>query len=178
MANTFLSPLGDYTAVGSFCGLKGDPFMMPDFVLAVDAAAEEVRARCGPVLMETGLTFSHRLTYSKALVLPFRLAALTSITAAASGVLLTLADFHLDGQLVRRVDGGMIPACTVVYTSGWETPPARLVTAGMEIVRQYWRPQLGNQRTSDDPQGRAWSVAKLAERYIPPDYLLAPLGFA
>ena len=66
-----------------------------------------------------------------------------SITA--SGAALDAADFYADehhlgghgGQVVRRVDGGAIPACTVVYSSGWahDAIPLDLVGAGFEIAR-------------------------------------------
>ena len=177
MANTFLSPLGDYSAVADFCGVKSMP-PPAGFERAVDAAARAVRSKCGPVLSESSLSHTTRAaTY--AVVLPFRAAALASVTSS-TGVALTLTDYYIDGQVVRRVDGGSIPACTLTYSSGWDYDaiPAELVGAGYEIARQYWRSQLGNQRGGDEQQGRSWSVGVLADRYIPADWLLAPLGFA
>lgn len=183
MADTFLSPLDDYSAVAEFCGVTDTNKL--GFRRAVDAAASAVRAACGPVLIEEGLTHTTRAACYE-LVLPFRVAALTSITA--SGTALTLTDFDVEphhlgthgGQVVRRVDGGSIPACTVVYSSGWDYDawPPELVGAGFEIARQHWRSQLGNQRAGDDTTGRSWSVAVLVDRYVPGDWTLAPLGFA
>ena len=185
MADSFLSPLGDYEDAASFCGVKTVP-IPADFRRAVDAAASAVRGRCGPVLLESGLTHTTRAACYE-LVLPFRVAALTSLTDSA-GTVLTLADYYVEphhlgghgGQVVRRVDGGQIPACTVVYSSGWGyvSIPAEIVGAGLEIARQHWRSQLGNQRANDDQQGRAWSVDVLADRYVPNAWTLAPLGFA
>ena len=176
MADTFLSPLGDYSAVADFCGVKSMP-PPTGFERAVDAAARAVRSKCGPVLSEA---LTHR-TYATrdAVVLPYRVAVLTSVTPTG-GTAETLTDYYADGQLVRRVDGGAIAAGTIAYTSGWayEDVPADLVGAGYEIARQHWRSQLGNQRAGDEAQGRAWSVGVLADRYLPPDWLLAPLGFA
>lgn len=183
MADTFLSPAWDYAAVATFCGVTDSA--RADFRRAVDSAAAGVRTACGPVLLEAGLTHTTRAT-SDALVLPFRVAALTSITA--SGTALDAADFYVEphhlgghgGHVVRRVDGGPIPACTVVYSSGWaqEEIPLDLVGAGFEIARQHWRSTLGNQRTGDEQQQRAWSVTALVDRYIPADWRLPPLGFA
>ena len=183
MADTFLSPAWDYDAVATFCGVTDSA--LEAFRARVDAAATGVRTACGPVLLEAGLTHTTRAA-SDALVLPFRVAALTSITA--SGVALDVADFYVKphhlgghgGQVVRRVDGGPIPACTVVYSSGWahDAIPLDLVAGGFEIARQHWRSTLGNQRTGDDQQQRSWSVTALVDRYIPAGWRLAPLGFA
>lgn len=183
MADTFLSPAWDYEAVATFCGVTDSS--RDDFRRAVDSAAAGVRTACGPVLLETGLAHTTRST-SGAVVLPFRVAALASITA--SGAALDVADFYVEphhlgghgGQVVRRVDGGPIPACTVVYSSGWaqEDIPLDLVGAGFEIARQHWRSTLGNQRTGDEQQQRSWSVTALVDRYIPADWRLASLGFA
>lgn len=185
MASTFLSPLGDYSAVADFCGVKSMP-PPAGFERAVDAAARAVRNKCGPVLLEEGLTYTTRATVS-AVVLPFRVAELASVVDSA-GTTLTLTDFYVEphhlgghgGHIVRRVDGGTIPPCTITYSSGWAhgAYPEDLVGAGYEIARQHWRSQLGNQRAGDEAQGRAWSVGVLADRYLPPDWLLAPLGFA
>ena len=43
MADTFLSPLGDYSAVADFCGVKSLP-QPAGFERAVDAAARAVRS--------------------------------------------------------------------------------------------------------------------------------------
>ena len=59
MASTFLSPLGDYSAVADFCGVKSMP-PPAGFERAVDAAARAVRSKCGPVLSEA---LTHR-TYA------------------------------------------------------------------------------------------------------------------
>ena len=174
MADTFLSPLGDYSAVADFCGVKSMP-PPAGFERAVDAAARAVRSKCGPVLSEA---LTHR-TYATqdAVVLPYRVAALTSVTPTG-GTADTLTDYYADGQLVRRVDGGAIAAGTIAYTSGWahEDVPADLVGAGYELARHLWRTQLGNQRTGDE-NGSAWLWPKQAEA-LAADYMLAPLGFA
>ena len=183
MADTFLSPLGDYSAVADFCGVKS---LLPPagFERAVDAAARAVRSKCGPVLLETGLTHTTRAA-CYALVLPFRAAALASLTSSA-GTVLTPTDYYVEphhlgshgGQVVRHVDGYSIPACTVVYSSGWERDawPAELVGAGYELVRHLWRTQLGNQRTGDE-NGSAWLWPKQAEA-LAAEWALVPGGFA
>ncbi len=183
MADSFLSPGGDYADVGSFCGVR-DPNTNLDFMRAVDAAASEVRQRCGPVLLEQGLTYESP-GWVRTLVLPFRVAAVESIVTD-DGATLTVADFrapahHLGGhggQLVVRRDGGQIPPCTVTYSSGWAhgAYPATLVGAGFEVARHLWRTQLGNQRTGDE-QGGAWLWPRQAEQ-LAADWMLAPLGFA
>ena len=178
MADTFLSPLGDYSAVADFCGVKS---LLPPagFERAVDAAARAVRSKCGPVLSEA---LTHR-TYATqdAVVLPYRVAALTSVTPTG-GTADTLTDYYADGQLVLRVDGGAIAAGTIAYTSGWahEDVPADLLGAGFEIARHLWVTQLGNQRNGGsgaDQPGAAWLWPKQAEA-LAADYMLAPLGFA
>lgn len=185
MADTFLSPMDDYAGVAEFCGVTD--LKRVGFRRAVDAAAAAVRNKCGPVLLVHGLTHTTRQA-STEVVFPFRVAELASV-ADLSGSALTPSDFHADphhldthgGQVVRRVDGGTIAAgTTFYYSSGWyyDALPADLVGAGYEIARQLWRSQLGNQRTGDDQQARTWSVQVLADRYIPSDWLLAPLGFA
>ena len=178
MADTFLSPLGDYSAVADFCGVKSLP-PPAGFERAVDAAARAVRSKCGPVLSES---LTHR-TYATrdAVVLPYRVAALTSVTPTG-GTAETLTDYYADGQLVRRVDGGTIAAGTIAYTSGWayEDVPADLLGAGFEIARHLWVTQLGNQRNGGsgaDQPGAAWLWPKQAEA-LAADYMLAPLGFA
>ena len=178
MADTFLSPLGDYSAVADFCGVKSLP-QPAGFERAVDAAARAVRSKCGPVLSES---LTHR-TYATvdAVVLPYRVAALTSVTPTG-GTAETLTDYYADGQLVRRVDGGAITAGTIAYTSGWahEDVPADLLGAGFEIARHLWVTQLGNQRNGGsgaDQPGAAWLWPKQAEA-LAADYMLAPLGFA
>ena len=178
MASTFLSPLGDYSAVADFCGVKSMP-PPAGFERAVDAAARAVRSKCGPVLSEA---LTHR-TYATrdAVVLPYRVAALTSVTPTG-GTADTLTDYYADGQLVRRVDGGAIAAGTIAYTSGWahEDVPADLLGAGFEIARHLWVTQLGNQRNGGsgaDQPGAAWLWPRQAEA-LAADYMLAPLGFA
>ena len=178
MADTFLSPLGDYSAVADFCGVKSMP-PPAGFERAVDAAARAVRSKCGPVLSEA---LTHR-TYATrdAVVLPYRVAALTSVTPTG-GTADTLTDYYADGQLVRRVDGRAIAAGTIAYTSGWahEDVPADLLGAGFEIARHLWVTQLGNQRNGGsgaDQPGAAWLWPKQAEA-LAADYMLAPLGFA
>ena len=174
MADTFLSPLGDYSAVADFCGVKSLP-PPAGFERAVDAAARAVRSKCGPVLSEA---LTHR-TYATrdAVVLPYRVAVLTSVTPTG-GTADTLTDYYADGQLVRRVDGGAIAAGTIAYTSGWahEDVPADLVGAGYELARHLWRTQLGNQRTGDE-NGSAWLWPKQAEA-LAAEWALVPGGFA
>ena len=184
MADTFLSPNGDYSAVASFCGVKSVP-VPADFMTAVDTAAEEVRAKCGPVLLELGLTHvSYASAY--ALVLPFRVASLASVTGE-DGTDYPTSDFRVDehhlgghgGQVVRRKDGGLIPPCTVVYSSGWSGSaiPARLMGAGREVARHLYRVTLGNQRAggAEGPPGYLWPrhAETLAEGWA-----LPPLGFS
>ena len=178
MTDTFLSPLGDYSAVADFCGVKSMP-PPAGFERAVDAAARAVRSKCGPVLSEA---LTHR-TYATrdAVVLPYRVAALTSVTPTG-GTADTLTDYYADGQLVPRVDGGAIAAGTIAYTSGWayEDVPADLLGAGFEIARHLWVTQLGNQRNGGsgaDQPGAAWLWPRQAEA-LAADYMLAPLGFA
>ena len=174
MANTFLSPGGVYYDVASFCGVQAADNQ--DFARAVDAAASAVRTQCGPVLIETGLTFRVKsATY--AAVAPFRVAAITSVVAA-DGSALDAATFEADGQLVERTDGSSIPPCTITFSSGWEygDVPPDLVAAGYELARHLWRTQLGNQRTGDQP-GSAWLWPRQAMSLAEP-YFLAPLGFA
>ena len=183
MPESFLSVNG-YAAAATFCGVSDAS--RPDFRQAVDAAASGVRTQCGPILIETNLTYVARGSVY-AIVLPFRAASLTSVTDS-TGAALDVAAFYVEphhlgshgGQIVRRVDGALIPPCTVVYSSGWQylTIPPELVSAGLEIARQHWRSQLGNQRTGDEQQQRAWSVTALVDRYIPGDWRLPPLGFA
>ena len=178
MADTFLSPLGDYSAVADFCGVKSLP-PPAGFERAVDAAARAVRSKCGPVLSEA---LTHRMYATvDAVVLPYRVAALTSVTPTG-GTAETLTDYYADGQLVRRVDGGAITAGTIAYTSGWahEDLPADLLGAGFEIARHLWVTQLGNQRNGGsgaDQPGAAWLWPRQAEA-LAADYMLAPLGFA
>lgn len=178
MADTFLSPLGDYSAVADFCGVKSMP-PPAGFERAVDAAARAVRSKCGPVLSEA---LTHR-TYATrdAVVLPYRVAVLTSVTPMG-GTAEALTDYYADGQLVRRVDGWAIAAGTIAYTSGWahEDVPADLLGAGFEIARHLWVTQLGNQRNGGsgaDQPGAAWLWPRQAEA-LAADYMLAPLGFA
>ena len=174
MASTFLSPLGDYSAVADFCGVKSMP-PPAGFERAVDAAARAVRSKCGPVLSEA---LTHRMYATvDAVVLPYRVAALTSVTPTG-GTADTLTDYYADGQLVRRVDGGAIAAGTIAYTSGWahEDVPADLVGAGYELARHLWRTQLGNQRTGDE-NGSAWLWPKQAEA-LAAEWALVPGGFA
>ena len=178
MADTFLSPLGDYSAVADFCGVKSMP-PPAGFERAVDAAARAVRSKCGPVLSEA---LTHRMYATRdAVVLPYRVAVLTSVTPTG-GTADTLTDYYADGQLVWRVDGGAIAAGTIAYTSGWahEDVPADLLGAGFEIARHLWVTQLGNQRNGGsgaDQPGAAWLWPKQAEA-LAADYMLAPLGFA
>ena len=178
MANTFLSPLGDYSAVADFCGVKSMP-PPAGFERAVDAAARAVRSKCGPVLSEA---LTHRMYATvDAVVLPYRVAVLTSVTPTG-GTADTLTDYYADGQLVRRVDGGAIAAGAIAYTSGWahEDVPADLLGAGFEIARHLWVTQLGNQRNGGsgaDQPGAAWLWPRQAEA-LAADYMLAPLGFA
>ena len=178
MADTFLSPLGDYSAVADFCGVKSLP-LPAGFERAVDAAARAVRSKCGPVLSEA---LTHRMYATvDAVVLPYRVAVLTSVTPTG-GTADTLTDSYADGQLVRRVDGAAIAAGTIAYTSGWahEDVPADLVGAGFEIARHLWVTQLGNQRNGGsgaDQPGAAWLWPRQAEA-LAADYMLAPLGFA
>lgn len=183
MADTFLSPGGDYSAVAEFCGVQASagPILgddNPGFVRAVDAAASAMRTKCGPVRTEAGLTFRVKAeTY--AAVAPHRVAAITAVVAA-DGSALDAATFAPDGQLVERTDGSTVPPCTITYTSGWDHPaiPPDLTAAGFMLARHMYRTQLGNQRTgTTEPPGAAWlwprAVSSLAE-----PYLLAPLGFA
>lgn len=182
MADTFLSPLEDYAAVATFCGVSDAN--RADFRRAVDAAARAVRGKCGPVLLETGLTHTTRRACHD-LVMPFRVAKLTSLTSSTGTVLMT-SDYYAEphhlgshgGQIVRHVDGHPIPACTVVYESGWEYDalPEELIGAGYELARHLWRTQLGNQRTGDE-NGSAWLWPRQAEG-LAADWLLAPLGIA
>lgn len=184
MVASFLAPGGDYSSVASFCGVKTVP-VPADFMQAVDAAAEEVRAKCGPVLIETGLTHTTSAS-AYALVLPFRAAMLTGVTGA-DGTVYPTADFRIDphylgghgGQVVRRVDGGLIPACTVTYDSGWTQVaiPQRLISAGREVARHLYRTTLGNQRAAnvEGPPGYLWP--RHAEALIE-GWTLAPMGFA
>jgi len=83
VADSFLSPGGNYAAVAEFCGVTasaggGFADANTEFVRCVDAAAAAVRTKCGPVKVETGLTFVVKsATY--AAVLPFRVAAIASV---------------------------------------------------------------------------------------------------
>jgi hypothetical protein len=171
VANTFLSPGGIYTDVAEFCAVTESQ----KFIRAVDSAASAVRTKCGPVLLEAGLTFRVKsATY--ATVAPFRVAAIASVLAA-DGSVLDAATFSADGQLVERTDGSVVPPCTITYSSGWAYAdvPADLVAGGYELARHLWRLTLGNQRTGDAPG--SWMWPRQASSLIEP-YLLAPLGFA
>lgn len=185
MADTFLSPQGDYSDIASFCGVKGSAgggFATDnhDFVRAVAAAVAAVRTRCGPVLLEEGLSFRVRAATHTAM-LPYRVAAVTAVVPA-DGSTMDAATLDPDGQLVARTDGLPVPVCTLTYSSGWAHGdiPADLVAAGFELARHLWRTQLGNQRAGGDPgeaPGSAWLWPRQAESLAAP-YALAPLGFA
>ena len=183
MADSFLSPGGNYAAVAEFCGVTasaggGFADANTEFVRCVDAAAAAVRTKCGPVKVETGLVFVVKsATY--AAVLPFRVAAIASVLAA-DGSALDAATFTPDGYLVERTDGSTVPACTITYSSGWPLAevPGDLTAAGFVLARHLWRAQLGNQRTgTGDQAGAAWlwprAASSMAEAYF-----LPPMGFA
>lgn len=184
MADTFLSPGGDYTATAEFCG-SAALANREDFMEAVDSAASAVRKKCGPIVTET---FTTRHPESRRLVMPFRVTAVLAATGSGlTAADLTAGQFSLDPtigtQLVERVDGQPVPACTLEWTSGWdlERVPADLMRAGRELARHRWRVVMGNQRNAalppqpdtgadfDWPRS-AWFAVR--------EWMLTPLGFA
>lgn len=172
---SFLAPGDDYTAIMDFCAVKSSS---ETFMARVAAAEAETARRCGPVLQETVTdVLDHQ---AAAQVLSGRVSTLTSVTGE-DGIEYDVADFRARGQLLARKDGALIPACTIVYTSGWAQAdiPAGLIEAASLLARHLVRNQLGNQRVSEDglTPGSAWLWPRQAE-LLAADYFLAPIGFA
>lgn len=130
---------------------------------------------CGPILstslvevLDGGAT---------ALVLGARASAVTSVETYPAGVALTAADFRVSGQILRRTDGGTIPAVEVTYATGYDEAPAWAREAALTIAAHYWQTRL---RTPGQPQpgtGLGYLVPDQAAAMLEP-HRLAPLGFA
>ena len=149
--------------------------------LAVDVAIGKVEELCGPVaftpitgeVVEVGGSDRFTLTYPPS--------TLTSITPDGGSVL-TLADWAIDGQVVRRRSGVPIWATLIVaYTAGYydatapgATAPAWARSAGVMIAQQHMRTARRFGQTSDGPVG---FLVPSAAMEAMDDHLLAADGF-
>lgn len=153
--------------------------------LAVDVACETVVAKCGPMLVRPITDELVEVAGSTEVRLEFRVRTLTAVKDARTGTVLTLTDWHAEGQVLKRWDRGPIYSdLLVTYDAGEYTGIAPDVTApgwarsaalhiGQQWLRVTKRFSLGS---NDQETAIGFLIPKAAEDEMHEHLLIQSIG--